>query len=366
MFIKIILKEIDLFKKEFHLKRMLILCLKKLGGGVGRRLCMPSYTGTSDSTFKEKKFVLKKLRHHYENVLLFGDIKKLRDTAEELIKNYTPKKNQVNGRIDKETFKNTNGKNVDASFYEQKIEPFLKKKQLGIDKKLEINKKLEIDNELDIDNEKRKEKEIKINKEKDIIKKGNVITKNSQEDVGVGTGVNVDMDVNIDSSSPLIKKTSFWQIYSMRVKKSAHLLNHFDFALILHSFHLHNKDTGIYSSCVKYVEKEIPKMNGVSYVLLLNILSTRLKKNSYNFFFEKMRQNIPNILFDLNLKDIINILNCFYNIELHHKSICDIISSFLFVLSTYILVYLPECSFLLNYYIFLFRFEHITNVLVFF
>ncbi|CRH00642.1 conserved Plasmodium protein, unknown function [Plasmodium relictum] len=234
---------------------MLYLCPKQLGGGVGRRLCMPIYSGSSDSVFKYKNFVLKKIKHKYENVLLFGDINKLRITAEELIKNM----------IGNEDF--------DNDYNNYKFRKYI------------------------------------YNKSEKIKKVKNDDTEN---------------DNGSKTKNSITKKLSFWQIYSIRVKKNIHLLNFSDFALILQSFHLYNKDTGIYVSSIRYIEDNISTMNGISFVIILNILSKRLKKNSYNEFFKKMMNYLPNILYELNLKDMNNILNCFYNLELNDKKVCEI------------------------------------------
>ncbi|CRG97804.1 conserved Plasmodium protein, unknown function [Plasmodium gallinaceum] len=234
---------------------MFYLCPKKLGGGVGRRLCMPIYSGSSDSVFKYKNFVLKKIKHKYENVLLFGDIHKLRMTAEELIKNVI------------------SNDNIDNDYNNYKLQKYM-------------------------------------------YNKTEKIKKASNDDI--------EKDKSSKNKNSITKKLSFWQIYSIRVKKNIHLLNFFDFALILQSFHLYNKDTGIYVSSIKYIEDQIPVMNGISFVIILNILSKRLKKNNYNEFFKKMMNYLPNILYELNLKDMSNILNCFYNLELNDKKVCEL------------------------------------------
>ncbi|CXI59348.1 conserved Plasmodium protein, unknown function [Plasmodium berghei] len=245
---------------------MLSLNLKKLGGGVGRRLCMPIYSGTSDCIYKDKHFVLRKINQKYENVLLFGDVNKLRNTAIELIQNISE---QSENNCNNDSYINDKLKKYENSY------KFL-------------SEKLEEGNETDSDDNKTIDLKQKLNKEKKIT-----------------------------------KKLSFWQIYSIRVKKSLHLLNSHDFSLILQSFHLYNKDTGIYVMSIKYVEDQIPNMNGTSFVILLNIFSKRLKKHSYDEFFRKMIIYIPNIMYDLNLKDINNILNIFYNIELNNPKICE-------------------------------------------
>lgn len=65
-------------------------------------------------------------------------------------------------------------------------------------------------------------------------------------------------------------------------------------------------------------------MRGTSFVVLLNILSKRLKKNNYNEFFEKMMNFIPNILYELNIKDMNNILKSFYNLDIMNSKVCEI------------------------------------------
>ncbi|VWU53358.1 conserved protein, unknown function, partial [Hepatocystis sp. ex Piliocolobus tephrosceles] len=80
----------------------------------------------------------------------------------------------------------------------------------------------------------------------------------------------------------------------------------------------------IYILSVKHIEDKINTMNGVLFVIILNILSKRLKKNNYNEFFKKMIDNLPNILYELNIKDMINILNIYYNLELINTKICEI------------------------------------------
>ncbi|CAD2108045.1 conserved Plasmodium protein, unknown function [Plasmodium vinckei] len=246
---------------------MLSLNLKRLGGGVGRRLCMPIYSGTSDSVFKDKHFVLRKINQKYENVLLFGDVNKLRNTAIELIQNISEQ--------------SENSCNNNNSYINDKIKKYENSYKF-------MSEKLEEGNETDNDDNKNMVLKSELNKEKNIT-----------------------------------KKLSFWQIYSMRVKKNIHLLNTHDFSLILQSFHLYNKDTGVYVMSIKYVEDQIPNMNGTSFVILLNIFSKRLKKHSYDEFFKKMINYIPNIIYDLNTKDMNNILNIFYNIELNNPKICE-------------------------------------------
>ncbi|KJP88789.1 hypothetical protein AK88_01479 [Plasmodium fragile] len=249
---------------------------QRLGGGVGRRLCMPIYSGSSDSAFKDKYFVLKKINHKYENVLLFGDVNKLRDTAVELIKGIS-----------------SSGDNSNEGYVNLKIKGY-------------------------ISNEEKKAREL-------------------EDDVHVGPDSAADnkhlmysnSDVVQDAPSKgrnpkMVKTLSFWQIYSMRVKKSLHLLRPNDFSLILQSFHLYNKDTGVYVSSVKHIEGQIPEMNGISFVIILNILSARLKKNNYNDFFKKMMNYLPNVMYELNIRDMNNILTCFHNLELNDSRICDI------------------------------------------
>ncbi|SCQ16645.1 conserved Plasmodium protein, unknown function [Plasmodium ovale] len=250
---------------------MISLGRRHLGGGVGRRLCMPIYSGSSDSVFKDKNFVLKKINHKYENVLLFGDVNKLRDTAIELIRN-------ISSTLE----------NVDNNYKNCKFE-----KYAGSSEK----KSTEMENENNL----------------------------GQDDYTEGNEISMEKGKHRENKPPQItKKLSFWQIYSMRVKKSLHLMNPHDFALILQSFHLHNKDTGIYVSSVRHIEGQIPTMNGLSFVILLTILSKRLKKNNYNEFFKKMMNYLPNIMYELNVKDMYNILTCFYNLELSNTKICEI------------------------------------------
>ncbi|GAW81538.1 hypothetical protein, conserved [Plasmodium gonderi] len=249
---------------------------KKLGGGVGRRLCMPIYSGSSDSAFKDKQFVLKKINHKYENVLLFGDVNKLRSTAMELIRNIS-----------------SSDENMKEGYANLKIKKYISTEEK---KAKELEDESEVDHMVAADN----------------------------DDTGYSNTAVSKRPHSKDNNSDMSKKLSFWQIYSMRVKKSLHLLGPQDFALILQSFHLHNKDTGIYVSSVKHIENQIPSMNGVSFVIILNILSARLKKNNYNDFFQKMLNYLPNVLYELNIRDMNNIMSCFHNLELSDTKICDI------------------------------------------
>ncbi|ANQ08789.1 Uncharacterized protein PCOAH_00031520 [Plasmodium coatneyi] len=255
---------------------MIRFCRQRLGGGVGRRLCMPIYSGSSDSAFKNKNFVLKKINHKYENVLLFGDVNKLRDTAVELIKGIS-----------------SSGDNNNEGYANLKIKKYIsseEKKVRELEDEVEVNPDNAVDNN-------------------HLMYSNADVVKNAPS-----KGRNPKME----------KKLSFWQIYSMRVKRSLHLLRPNDFSLILQSFHLYNKDTGVYASSVKHIEGQIPQMNGVSFVIILNILSARLKKNNYNYFFKKMMNYLPNVMYELNVRDMNNILSCFHNLELSDTRICDI------------------------------------------
>ncbi|VWU53227.1 conserved protein, unknown function, partial [Hepatocystis sp. ex Piliocolobus tephrosceles] len=193
---------------------MLLLCSPKLGGGVGRRLCMPTYSGSSDSVFKYKKFILRKINQKYENVLMFGDVKKLRNTAAELIKNISAKTGSIDSVL----------KDYNIYKYEDKKE--IKntiKKMDGYETKYG-----DYDIESDVHETEQNGYDVKHNK--------NNLQSNEYNDVDIGRH-------SKKVSSEINKKLSFWQIYSMRVKKSLHLFNLYDFALILQSFHLYNKDT---------------------------------------------------------------------------------------------------------------------------
>ncbi|CAG9475166.1 unnamed protein product [Plasmodium vivax] len=249
---------------------------QQLGGGVGRRLCMPIYSGSSDSAFKDKYFVLKKINHKYENVLLFGDVNKLRDTAVELIKGIS-----------------SSGDNRDDAYANLKIRRYISR-------------------------EEKKARELEDDVEGDL---GSAADNNHLMCSNAGVVQNAPSK---GRNPEMAKKLSFWQIYSMRVKKSLHLLRPHDFSLILQSFHLYNKDTGVYVSSVKHIESQIPEMNGVSFVIILNILSARLKKNNYNDFFKKMMNYLPNVMYELNIRDMNNILSCFHNLELSDTRLCDI------------------------------------------
>lgn len=259
---------------------MISFSRQRLGGGVGRRLCMPIYSGSSDSAFKNKYFVLKKINHKYENVLLFGDVSKLRDTAVELIKGIS-----------------SSGDNSNEGYANLKIKKYISSEEK---KARELEDGVEVEMEVDPDS---------------TADNKNLMYRNADAVQNTPCkGRNPEME----------KKSSFWQIYSMRVKKSFHMLSPCDFSLILQSFHLYNKDTGIYVSSVKHIEGQIPEMNGVSFVIILNILSARLKKNNYNDFFKKMMNYLPNVMYELNIRDMNNILSCFYNLELSDTRICDI------------------------------------------
>ncbi|SBT70793.1 conserved Plasmodium protein, unknown function [Plasmodium malariae] len=261
---------------------MISLSCKQLGGGVGRRLCMPIYSGSSDSVFKDKHFVLKKINHKYENVLLFGDVNKLRSTAVDLIRTISGKSENSNADYENINFKRYGGRKEIKS--------------------------------IEVKNEKNLENDITVNDY-------------STEDSDLLTGNDNNLEKVIISSQnknlEIRKKLSFWQIYSLRVKKSLHLFNLRDFALILQSFHLYNKDTGIYVSSVKHIDRQVASMNGISFVIILNILSKRLKKNNYNDFFKKMMNYLPNVIYELNIQDMNNILNCFYNLELSNTTVCE-------------------------------------------
>ncbi|GAB67052.1 hypothetical protein PCYB_104020 [Plasmodium cynomolgi strain B] len=241
---------------------------QRLGGGVGRRLCMPIYSGSSDSAFKDKYFVLKKINHKYENVLLFGDVKKLRDTAVELIKGISSSEDNRN-----------------EGYANLKIKRYISSEE---------KKARELEDDMEGDPDSAADNNHLMYSNADVVQ--NAPSK--------------------DRNPKMAKKLSFWQIYSMRVKKSLHLLRPNDFSLILQSFHLYNKDTGVYVSSVKHIEGQIPEMNGVSFC--------EIEKNNYNDFFKKMMNYLPNVMYELNVRDMNNILSCFHNLELSDTRICDI------------------------------------------
>ncbi|KFG44672.1 hypothetical protein TGDOM2_309790, partial [Toxoplasma gondii GAB2-2007-GAL-DOM2] len=65
---------------------MVFLSCLRLGGGPGRALCTPTFHGLSDGPYRRLKFALKPIRHDYRDVLVSADLRKLEETAQELLR----------------------------------------------------------------------------------------------------------------------------------------------------------------------------------------------------------------------------------------------------------------------------------------
>nr|CEL69687.1 TPA: hypothetical protein BN1204_053920 [Neospora caninum Liverpool] len=173
---------------------MLFLSLPRLGGGPGRALCTPTFHGLSDGPYRRLKFSLKPIRHDYRDVLVSADLRKLTETAQELLRK-------------KET-----------------------------------------------------------------------------------------------------KRHAFWEIFSKRVKASAHMLSPSLMALIARSFDVHDRDTGIYVALATALPESVKRADGPSLLTLSDVFSRRLKRDSNPPLFKAIARQLPNALYQLTGKDVLRIL----------------------------------------------------------
>ncbi|PFH33967.1 hypothetical protein BESB_071190 [Besnoitia besnoiti] len=65
---------------------MFFLSLPRAGGGPGRALCTPTFHGLSDGPYRRLRFSMRPVRHEYRNVLVSADVRKLAETARELLR----------------------------------------------------------------------------------------------------------------------------------------------------------------------------------------------------------------------------------------------------------------------------------------
>ncbi|KEP62831.1 UNVERIFIED_CONTAM: hypothetical protein HHA_309790 [Hammondia hammondi] len=174
---------------------MVFLSCLRLGGGPGRALCTPTFHGLSDGPYRRLKFSLKPVRHDYRDVLVSADLRKLAETAQELLR-------------EKET-----------------------------------------------------------------------------------------------------KRRAFWEIFSKRVKASAHMLSPSLIALIARSFDVHDRDTGIYVALATVLPEAVKRADGRSLLTLSDVFSRRLKRDSNPHLFKTLAHQLPNALYQLTGKDVLRILS---------------------------------------------------------
>ncbi|EPR60833.1 hypothetical protein TGGT1_309790 [Toxoplasma gondii GT1] len=174
---------------------MVFLSCLRLGGGPGRALCTPTFHGLSDGPYRRLKFSLKPIRHDYRDVLVSADLRKLEETAQELLRG-------------KET-----------------------------------------------------------------------------------------------------KRRAFWEIFSKRVKASAHMLSPSLMALIAKSFDVHDRDTGIYVALATVLPEAVKRADGRSLLTLSDVFSRRLKRDSNPHLFSTLARQLPNALYQLTGKDVLRILS---------------------------------------------------------
>ncbi|PHJ20262.1 hypothetical protein CSUI_005911 [Cystoisospora suis] len=173
------------------------------GGGPGRALCTPTFHGLSDGPYRRIRFSLKPIRHDYHNVLIFGDVRKLGETADELLQQE---------------------------------------------------------------------------------KKGNTN-----------------------------KSRAFWEIFSKRVKASAHLLPPRIAAKIAKSFDVHNQDTGLFVVLALALSGSmLKKADGFSLLTLTEILSRRLKKFTQDPLFKSIANHLPNVTYQLTAQQLLTFLESFH------------------------------------------------------